>query len=155
MNYQEQIPLKSYAKKFLTKIICTEPYKVSKNDVFGNFLIHELKGSIYSIDERIKNYPEFQDELQIIIPESYANKYRIKGISFENVKAINNYIDRLFDSYFKSAMVREITKNENSKIKQLIYEFRNFYDLSEDDISYETLKKKFYRFSQNNNVKIS
>lgn len=155
MNYTETIPIKSYTKKFLTKFLCTEPYTVSKNDVFGNFLIHELKGSIYNFDDRTKNEPEFEDALQIIIPESYSNKYKIKGISLENIKAINNYLDRLFDSYFKSEMAKEIKKNKQSKIKDLIFEFRNFYQLTEDDISYETLKKKFYRFSKERFVKIS
>ena len=154
MDYREHIPIDAYKKKFLKSYIETNPYRVSKNDIIGTTIINEISNPSYLHDNRINlNHINYSDSLEIIIPESYISKFKIKHISFEAIKAINNYIDRLFDFHFKRTVHFYFTRNQDEKIKNVISDFLEEHNLTEDDIAYETLKKKYYRFRSNKVLK--
>jgi hypothetical protein len=143
MMLTDNIPMDSYKKKFLSKFIETEPfYIVSTNDVIGKVIIHEMVQPVTKVPVLNRQY---NDSLRIGIPEYYYNKYRCFVVTDQTVVSVNKFVDELFKLQLR-LMVPILKEISADKITNCLFEFMDLYDLTEDDIAFETLRKYFYRF---------
>jgi len=81
-------------------------------------------------------------ELRVIIPPDLAKENRF-CLDARTVVHIDKVLDSLFNDFFLLYM--DDNCKEKGDIKNSIYKFRDNYNLTEDDIQFETLKKIHYR----------
>jgi hypothetical protein len=142
MQISIKFPIKGYLKKYLAFTTSVEPYVLSTNDVFGNWLFPSMTKACY--DYAGISEQEYDEALEVVIPAFYARQNRFI-IDAKIVYRINQHLDKLFDHEMNRYLFR-IRGLPRQQVKTHIINFRSDYGITEDDISYQTLKKRHQRF---------
>lgn len=149
MDISLHIPVNPVVKKIFEKDF-GNPYRLSTKQSIGRTLL-----GILAISKSGYNKYPGKQTITIILSIYYFNQYGIKGINEENIAHLSKYIEdkfreRLFlflDSRLslKNKITRTSKEKPIMKINDSILEFLKSYNLTEDEISLEALKKKYYR----------
>jgi len=149
------IPIRSHLKKFMQLYTSVNPYRISIRDQFGRIIFNELENpTIYYYDEYKENegYKDFNETIDVCIP-SVLWQRRYKFIVTKNtVKNIDCFLHNLFKSHFRTTMFFCNNVAETKKADLIRY-FLQVFNITPDDIEFDTLKKDFYRFEQSFTVK--
>jgi hypothetical protein len=149
MLFSIKLPTKPYIAKIF-RADFGEPYKLTKADYMARVIL-----SLMNTEKHSKDKLSGTDYIHIEIPVKYVNQFRLKSISEENLSALSDYIDNSFRTrLFSFIDSRFILKNKNKqkkelelvvKIKDAIIDFCEPYGILENEISFETLQKDYYR----------
>lgn len=136
-----KIPAQAYLKKYLLHELGGEPIRISNKDRFGAFLQRLLQRNA-----AIRHsYSEPQDTIiQFELPWDYLTRNGCQ-VTHEAVHRFKQFLREEFYSSLKNYLDAATLYNPDLLIRQGIEDFMDRYDLTEDDISYEALKKHYYR----------
>jgi len=132
------IPLKSYLVKFIAKNHPIEPFFVkSKNCHFSAIILDQVKRSYY------KNLLKYEDgkyiQFRCMLPLS-ENRFTIDN---ETVLRINQNLRLMFDQQLIDFISIFIEKKGD--IKLACESFMEFYDIQDDDLTFDAMVKMYYR----------
>lgn len=151
MDFQVNIPIKPHLKKFMQYYTEVDPYKISTKDMFGRIILQELK-------KPTTWYPpttiDYKEKIDIVIPGHYYVKYNKVEVTDQTIKNVNNFLNNVFFEQFRF-LIFSYQKMNDVMVSQSIRNFMELYELTEDDISFEYLKRDFYRFIEKRRKKYS
>lgn len=138
------IPTKSYIKKYL-EISFGSNIKLTERNWLGVIILNVLKRKTFknpNYDFKKYNY-SYDGEItfQIDIDKIYRNGAFI-------LNAQKYYINKSIDQIFKDELVKQALinhKNFEIDFKTSILSILEAYDITEDELNYETLRKYFDR----------
>ena len=129
--------------KFLTRHLGAG-YKLSNNDLYGRFLFGLLRQP--RTDKQYEDYLDrYSAEFPVrIVPYLVADR-ACKNCSPLTVVHFNNFAEEIFFKEFHD-FVQFRVEEMGTEAKLAILRFSEKFDLSEDDIKFETLKKNWHRY---------
>ncbi len=133
-----QIPVKSHVFKYLCAHVDVDPFKVSTKNEFSTLLLLCLERKPNTFEKRL-NYPE---RLNIRIPQLHSDS---QGSWLSNKKII------MFNEMIERMMKRELYAMLNQgnagkgDIKRIIFKFRDFYGITDQEMEYQNLRKAYNR----------
>lgn len=150
------VPVKNHLVMFLEKEF-GECYEPKKKDP----LIMLIMSYLEKQTKKSNNKPPSGHAIFYVkIPISYFNRYKLSKISEDGVEELGEW----FDKYFTRLMVEFVTsrlvlkdkkelidllaKNEKKSLIQInasIRDFLNKYDIRDEDMPFDTVKKRFQR----------
>jgi hypothetical protein len=136
-----KIPAQSYLKKYLLHELGPEPIRISNKDRFGAFLRRLLQRNAairHSYHDPQEAVIEFQ------LPWDYLTRNGCQ-VTREAVHRFKQFVREDFYRSLKNYLDAATLYNSDLLIRQAIEDFMDRYELNEDDISYEALKKHYYR----------
>jgi hypothetical protein len=137
------LPVKPYTLKFLTRHLGAA-YKLSNNDSYGLYLFSLLRQP--RTDRQYEDYlGRYTAQFPVsIVPYLVADR-ACKNCSPLTVVRFNNFVEGIFFTEFHS-FVQFRVEETDMQAKQAIERFCKRFELTEDDISFETLKKNWNRY---------
>jgi hypothetical protein len=134
------IPVRPHVLKFLTFYLGAH-YVLSENDQFGAYLYSQLRRPL-------------QDARRDHVLESYAGKWRVDlgaldakkhglRLTGKGAQKFNDWVDSVLDTEMMGFVALHV--RFGNKIKYAIEEYMRERDIREEDISYETLYKRYQR----------
>lgn len=139
------LPVKPNLKKYLL-FHFDEPYELSRKDNFGNYLFTLLRHpqTDRQYDEVVRNYP---GTFEVITSLFRSYDLAAKHLTSFTIVKINGFLDDCFFQELFHIVEDPNAQELNRKFKDSIELFMRKYDLDEgEDITYEGLKKKVYRY---------
>lgn len=136
-----------HVKQFILKHHGTEPVRLELSSMFMKLLCsHMTKAKTHSDAD----YPSLNTVMDFEINETYASVY---GHSINKCQAyqFNDIVDGIMREIL-FARLDLLTKlsdemKKRTQIKMIIEDFQLEYGLDDEHISYDTLKKDYYRWS--------
>jgi hypothetical protein len=153
------IAVKPRVKKYLMRLYGTDKIRFKKSYDPIHFQFLSLLDRP-SITFRNPNYKKLdsKEKVEFLISEDMKERSGCV-VSEENVLHFNFFIDYLikkeFFLYVDSFIIRNTKDGERVRIKIAIDRFMEEYELTEDDIKFETLKKAYYRYKRKKQKKCS
>lgn len=161
MDFEIQIPVKRYVKKYLEKnSFVKQPFRLTTTDPIGAYIISLLepvpsyyKGPTnvpYSVAAKSvrSSYGIVSTETLLLlkIKPHYARKKQPRFyINKNNLSAFNRYIDMLI----KMEMVNYIESlSSYENVHTLINDFLDKYDFTPEDITFDKMKKYYQRWKK-------
>lgn len=141
---QLKIPVPTYLKKFLTKSY-GDDYKVSFNDEIGVLILNTLKNkSVYHEITLSKNQREYDtDYFCVEISLSNFDKYGCH-ITQKDLILLRKSLDNLFrNQMFRTGVMNQSLMN--IPFKNTFEMYLKTYGITEDDLSYSTIRRDFNR----------
>ncbi|OUJ70178.1 hypothetical protein [Hymenobacter crusticola] len=138
--------LKFPVKKHLVKYLAAhlgEDYSLSERDQFGALLFHLLRNGLKDC-QKDSTMDQYKGRFNVRLSRYPMKQYGLKGMNSNTVFLFNNYVDGLFRSEL-FAWVEIMGQRMDMTTKDAIIAFMDIYDLEEEDISFETLKKAVQR----------
>lgn len=145
MNNTIQIPIKSYLKKMLIEYYDCYPFVLDdESDPIKRFISQHicLTFVVESDRTRIVKENKYDDTLQLECLGDIVEGFNLE-ISIDSMIKINKYMIRYFDRLLSDYVTPRMSSPNG--IRDAIFEFMEFYDITDDDIDYDSLRKKFYR----------
>lgn len=142
MHISVKIPVQHFLKKFLSKKVEVSPFEIKNKCHISALLLEPLKKDYIPSKDELKN--KFNDWI-----ECEMNTTIMREKKFQLDKDVVLRIDLLLKELFFDEMihfVQSITSDNSIEIQEAIFKFTEYYDLQEDDIQFETLKKRYYRY---------
>lgn len=143
------IPIRPHLKKMIGRTKKVDPFTISMGKCFYSGIIYQplLK---QSIRVKPKDCKRFTDKLAITIPSDLAKENRF----YWDTRTLA-FIDSTLSGIFEDKMFMYLDDNcfEKGDIQKYIHRFMDNYNITEDDIQYETLKKMYYRKRKTSKVK--
>ncbi|OUJ68611.1 hypothetical protein [Hymenobacter crusticola] len=136
-------PVKPHVAKYLLTHLGVNPYVLSNSDRFGKMLFHllrrQLKGRLFHATSR----EECTAVLQLDMCNFPVHQYGLTELTNYTVYQFNDFVDELL----KEELYIWIRKfvNRTTTRRDVIVDFMAAYDLREEDIQYETLRKAVQR----------
>ena len=147
-----RIPIKPYLKKFVLKRL-PEPYYSSNKEYLGVFLMKLLR------DKHQQNiYDNWRDNyigrLHVELPEHNVARKCAKNINGAVIVKFNSFLRDLFEEKMYEFIEQRIMySNTKVLVSTAINDWIEIYDLTEDEIPYDSLRKKYMRRKQKYNKK--
>jgi hypothetical protein len=138
MNIEVKIPIKAYLKKFISKNHPVEPFIISTGKCHLSALILDPIKKDFS-KPTLKVDKEVYTDLRIIVPTN-SNKF---WFDEETVLRINQRLKSLFDQQLCDMV--SITNERKGDIFKRVKEFTDYYNITEDELKFETIVKMYYR----------
>jgi hypothetical protein len=137
------LSVKPYTLKFLTRHLGTD-YQLSVVDSFGRYLFGLLRQP--RTDKQYDNYlSRYTAKFPVrLVPYLLADR-ACKNCSSLTTVHFNNFAEEIFFREFHS-FVQFRVQEEAMEAKLAIQKFSRFHNLTEEDISFETLKKNWGRY---------
>ncbi|WP_375435076.1 hypothetical protein [uncultured Hymenobacter sp.] len=136
-------PVKPHVRKYLDLHLGTEPYVLSSADRFGKLLFHlmrrQIKGKLHHAGSREGCTSNFKLDLR----NFPAYQYGFDELTDYTIFQFNDYVDELLKEELYTWIRQFVTRRTG--IKRVIIDFMAGYDLREEDIQYETLRKAVQR----------
>lgn len=140
------VAVKPYVKKYIGSLYPVEPFVMSKNNEFGIYLINCLEKPTLKKINRAKqediDRKVYSEILNVYVSENYWSK---KGgfILPERQQDFNKFVGYLFHNQFYAYVKMRIGKK--GSINDAILEFRDSFDICEDELSFKTIQRAFQR----------
>lgn len=134
-----QVPV--YLKKFLEKTY-GESYQLQHDDYLGILILNTLKKKSNTYYEFTKSKGEMSN-YEVCISMSFFDKY---GCSINENDMI--LLGRAIDNWFRQNLYQTAILNEkhfNIPFKETIVHYISSYGISEDELSYSTIRRDFNR----------
>lgn len=132
------VPVKTYLVKFIAKNYSVEPFIVKKNSCHISAIILDQIKKSYS-KPQLAYKEEIYTQLTCMVPLS-ENKFTVDQ---ETVLRINQNLKEMFDQQL-SDMV-SMTNKKIGDIRNAVFQFCDYYGITEDDLKYDTVVKMYYR----------
>lgn len=131
--------------KFLTRHL-GEGYRLGNNDIFGRFLINMLRSP-----REERRYDDYLDRYTekfpvTIVPYMVADRM-CKNCSSLTIVHFNNFAEEIFFKEFHDFVQFRVEETE-MEARLAILRFCERNNFTEDDISFETLKKNWQRYKK-------
>jgi hypothetical protein len=136
------IKLKPWLQEFLTCSL-QDPTVASKTNIIGTLLTPFLE---YAPADYVPDLHNTEETISFELPDHIANKNPKRGtlyLSEDNQKNFERVMDRYFKDLFYNYIDDKIRYNK--QIKTCIYQFCADYRITFNNVSYEMLKKSYYR----------
>jgi hypothetical protein len=135
-------PMKKHLVKYLV-VHLEEDYSLSERDQFGALLFHLLRNGLKD-SQKDGTMDQYKGRFAIRLSRYPMKQYGLKGMNSNTVFLFNNHVDNLFrEELF--AWVEIMGQRLDMTTKDAIISFMDLYDLEEEDIAFETLKKAVQR----------
>ncbi len=142
---QITIPIKSYLKKYLTKKYGSELI-LSRKSSLGIHLLELLEGD-FNPKELV---PATGDDIYLLnIGEFYSNT---KGVTIHTsrINNISAYLDKVFlESLFEHVKIYKANYNQELPA---IRQFLEFYDITDNDLRYDSVYRTYKRYKQKGQI---
>ncbi|MBO0360666.1 hypothetical protein J0X19_22085 [Hymenobacter sp. BT186] len=136
-------PVKPHVRKYLNVHLGTEAYVLSNSGRFGRMLFHlmrrQVKGKLHHAGSR----EDCTSALALDLRNFPVHQYGLTELTDYTIFQFNDYCDEWLKEELYT-WVRQFV-NRRTTIKQVITDFMAGYDLREEDIQYETLRKAVQR----------
>lgn len=144
MNITLQIPTKSYLKKYL-EVSFGKDIKLTERNWLGVMVLNILKRKTFknpSYDFKKYNYTY---NAEITVSLHIGQAYRNGSVLLEPQKYfLNRSIDQIFkEELIKQALINQ--SNYNIDFKTSILNILEAYDIADDELDYQTIRKYFNR----------
>lgn len=149
MQLEIRVAVKPYVKKFIGASYAVNPFVLTTNNMYGIFLFHSLEKPRLTVTTRADIRPEetmdpaiYYEQLPVLISENFWNK---KGciIPADKQYHFNKFVSyQFYEEFYKYVQNRLGPKGS---INQAILNFREVYDISEDELSFKTIQRAFQR----------
>lgn len=144
MNITLQIPTKSYLKKYL-EVSFGKDIKLTERNWLGVMVLNILKRKTFknpSYDFKKYNYTY---DVEITVSLHIGQAYRNGSVLLEPQKYfLNRSIDQIFkEELIKQALINQ--SNYNIDFKTSILNILEAYDIADDELDYQTIRKYFNR----------
>jgi hypothetical protein len=167
--YQIQVPVHTYVRKFIQARYECLSWTPSKSDRIGKFLVALLE----RVPNRMEKYKAMPDSIHIKVLNDYAlrkgfyltqnsieefNEYIRLEIVEEVMRYQFNLKNRIGIKKYEQVWIRkqpeasakivvmdDLVVDQLFEKKEIIYDFLSQYNITEDDFSYESIKKATYR----------
>jgi len=136
-----KIPVQNYLKKYLLHEMGPEPIRVSNKDRFGAFLQLLLKRNA-AIRHSYTEPQEAVIEFQLPWDSKKRNGWQVTG---EAAHRFKQFVREDFYRSLKNYVDAATLYTTGLLIREAIEEFMDLYNLNYHDITYEALKKHYYR----------
>jgi hypothetical protein len=140
------VELEPHLVKFLLYHYGGRNVTASRDDMFGALFIAILRKPPYNWK------PTANDERRCwqFLVEAHNSKGRGLWVDNDSAALFRNYVRRTFDLIFYSYIAIAVMA-EQQKMTSAINNFRDKYDIQEDDLTLDAMKKAFYRLRQEYN----
>jgi hypothetical protein len=137
------LPVKPYTLKFLTRHLGPN-YKLGNGDIYGRVVFWLLRHP-----RTDRQYDDYLDRYTALFPVSIV-PYLVADRACKNCSPLtivhfNGFAEEIFFKEFHDFVEFRVEEN-HMEAKVAIEKFCNRFELTEDDISYETLKKNWGRY---------
>ena len=136
-------PVKPHVRKYLLTHLGPEPYVLSNADRFGKMLFHllrrQLKGRLHHAGSR----EDCTQTLQLDLRNFPVHQYGLTELTNYTIYQFNDYCDELLKQELFTWV--RLFAGKRRTIREVIVDFMAGYDLREEDIQYETLRKAVQR----------
>jgi hypothetical protein len=136
-------PVKPHVRKYLNMHLGVGAYVISSADRFGKMLFHllrrQLKGKLSHAGSRVG----CTKVLELDLSNFPAHQYGLTELTPYTVYQFNDFVDELMKEELY-LWVRNFV-NRRTTIREVILDFMAAYDLREEDVQYETLRKAVQR----------
>lgn len=136
-------PVKPHVQKYLNSHLGRDPYVLSTSDRFGKMLFHllrrQLKGTLYHVGNRENCTQRFSLDLR----NFPAHQYGLTQLTDYSIYHFNDFVDDTMKEELYTWVGNFV--NNQVTIKEVIVDFMAAYDLREEDMQYETLRKAVQR----------
>lgn len=148
LHISVSIPIQFYLKKYLSKKVDVSPFHLSnKGCHISALLLEPIEKGFYPA--KIPISAKYNDFLEFKMNTSIIKEGRFH-LDTKIVYRINKILEDKFDDEFfhwcENARASFQSEGKSIEINDAITSFMNYYQLHEDDIQFETLKKAYYRF---------
>jgi hypothetical protein len=135
------IPVEPHVKAYvLNNVFINKPFRISMGESFGifvyTFLENKKKGRPFKHD------PDKVIEVQLTRNRNWRYKMYMPP---EKAKAFNNLMEKRLKEEFDLLVNTVVKYMPNAKVDRLIREFEAKYDLDGTKMSFESLKRRYYR----------
>jgi len=148
------IPLRSHLYKYVQRhpFLKGADQTVTTTDCVGMVLLMLLEPPPRiqmrsDVRKTLNRFPLYRENnwkiMKVSLGSNKSNTYKCH-LSPASIWSFNQYIEQLFNHAFIS-FVRQAESSGRLKIKQAIDEFLSIYDLEEEEIAFDTLKKRYQR----------
>lgn len=143
-----KVPIKHFLKKYLSKKVDVSPFQLTnKGCHISAILLEPVEKGFYPKRETIPD--GMDDYIEMELNTSIIKEGRFH-LDSQIVVRMNSLLRDKFDDEFfhwvNSSRESWDLDGKAPEINECIESFMNYYDLSEDDIAFETLKKSYYRY---------
>lgn len=148
LSFTITIPIRPHLKKMIARTKSTDPFIISKGKChYSHALYNALRSNV---SRHILKHP---DALSEVLPIYINNTLFKDGRYVVDDRMVNN-IDCVLQSMFEDKLFTYLDDNAEGKgdIKEYIEKFRDNYGLTEEEAKYDTLKKMYYRYRQDNPI---
>jgi hypothetical protein len=142
-------PVDPHVKKYLMRQYGTETIPFRRNDPIHSFFLSLLERPSTVFKHSQYKKPS-GNKVKFVISRSIKEKVGCV-LPDENIIHLNFFIDHLIKSEFYSFVDSKI--EEGMRTKNAIEAFCEKYEMGEEDIKFETLKKAYYRYEQKKSQK--
>lgn len=147
LMFSISIPVKAHVKKYLCFRYGTE-HTFTKNSLLGVLLIHVLDKKCPKSDFDFKDYKE---KYEILISEQYYYRHGSE-IPLKKRRYLAICLDKMFNEDFH--LFIELGMSEfNLSAAEAIRRFLKKYEITENEVKYESLYRSYQRFKVENNLK--
>jgi hypothetical protein len=141
------IEVEPWMRKYLQKELGPQPWKITMDHYEGKVIFANLKGKSEKPKKWTRN-PNM-DVYQIIIPWYYLHQWGRVDMPQENIEHFIRYQQKKFTKHLILWVESRITLDEELRkkilIKDAIESFINRFEIDENDIAMDTLKKRVFR----------
>lgn len=145
--YTVEFPIRSYLKKMIAYYHETEPLEltVRKNHIAQ--IIYLCLSRNYRPEKKVPENPKYDSTLRVSIPNHLGREQ-----NFHLCERRVSFIDATLRSIFEEKMCEYILIQHKGKgdIEKYAFQFRELYDISEDELPLTAIKKTFYRYREKN-----
>lgn len=147
-SFTIQIPTKPYLKKYI-QTLYGRPVIFTRENNFGMAVLAFLDEKRYfRHDKKLvhKAFDKFDDKIEIHFPRWWKDRSKFnKGFSEQSVVNINKLFEEQMESHLSF-----YCRTRNVEIRSSLYDFCFLHSIEIDiDITYEALKQKEYRTTNN------
>ncbi|RSK45194.1 hypothetical protein [Hymenobacter rigui] len=136
-------PVKPHVRKYLNTHLGHEAYVLSNTGRFGRMLYHLLRRQVKGKLHHAGSREDCTQVLSLDMRNFPVHQYGLKEITDYTIFQFNDFVDEELREELYVWIRRHV--NRHTTIKEVIVDFMAAYDLREEDIQYETLRKAVQR----------
>lgn len=151
MSYEVTVilPVQSYLKKMIAKTNKTEPFRIKRGMcIYSHIFYHSLGKQNLPVPPF--SNPTFNEKISILLPYEIVKESR-----FTFTPSTISYVDKTLRAVFNDKFETYMNDNcfEFGDISKYVGVFMGNYNLDEEDLQFDSLKKRYYRIRAKNPIK--
>lgn len=145
MSLSIQIPIKSYIKKWLIEDYFIHPLDLSTKGELQKLISRRINMCIVSQSQlqKMAKDEKYDDSMEVALDVAPCDAVYY-SISLSDIVKINKTLISWFDESLY-VFIKPFDHKRND-IRDRIFQFMEHYDITDDDIDYDSLRKKYFRY---------
>lgn len=136
-------PVKPHVRKYLSVHLGPATYVLSNTGRFGRLLFHLLRRQVKGKLHHAAYRQDCTAVLSLDLKNFPAHQYGLKEVTDYTIFQFSDFVDEMLKEELYVWIRQHV--NRTTTIKEVIVDFMAGYDLREEDIQYETLRKAVQR----------